>query len=89
MDKKVGATLNPDSIRLHYREENGLQMKWVRELMEQSRIAKPQLLCVCDCDPRALPALVLKRLARGRVTPGFDGIVQDGWRNDRLQVAGI
>lgn len=44
-----------------------LQMKWLREQMEQSRMAKHQLFCFCDCDPRALPAMVLKRLARGRV----------------------
>jgi serine/threonine protein kinase len=50
-----------------FQDENGLQMKWLRELMEQSRMAKPQLFCFCDCDPRDLPALVLKRLARGRV----------------------
>eukprot|EP00934_Nitzschia_sp_Nitz4_P007204 Nitzschia sp. Nitz4//scaffold47_size129522//100548//103188//NITZ4_003566-RA/size129522-snap-gene-0.188-mRNA-1//1//CDS//3329552845//7194//frame0 len=48
--------------------ENCLQMKWLREQMEQSRMAKPQLFCFCDCDPRELPSLVIKRLARGRVS---------------------
>jgi len=47
--------------------EDNLQMKWLREQMEQSRMAKPQLFCFCDCDPRGLPEMVLKRLARGRV----------------------
>ena len=34
--------------------------------MEQSRMAKPQLFCFCDCDPGELPPIVTKRLARGR-----------------------
>ena len=29
-------------------------------------MAKPQLFCFCDCDPRDLPLIVQKRLARGR-----------------------
>lgn len=47
--------------------EDTLQMKWLREQMEQARMAKQQLFCFCDCNPKDLPALVLKRLARGRV----------------------
>lgn len=52
---------NGDSV------DDTLQMKWLREQMEQSRMAKPQLFCFCDCDPRELHPMVLKRLARGRV----------------------
>ncbi len=48
------------------RDENSSQMLWLREQMEQSRMAKPQLFCFCDCDPRDLPPIVQKRLARGR-----------------------
>jgi 3-phosphoinositide dependent protein kinase-1 len=40
---------------------------WLREQMEQSRMAKPQLVCFCDCDPRDLPQRTLKQLARGNV----------------------
>jgi serine/threonine protein kinase len=47
--------------------EDTLQMKWLKEQMEQARMAKQQLFCFCDCNPHDLPALVLKRLARGRV----------------------
>ena len=46
--------------------ENSTQSKWLREQMEQSRMAKPQLFCFCDCDPGELPPIVTKRLARGR-----------------------
>jgi len=46
--------------------ENSLQMKWLRERMEQSRMAKQKLFCFCDCDPRDLPPIVTKRLARGK-----------------------
>ena len=48
------------------KDENSTQMKWIREQMEQSRMAKPQLFCFCDCDPADLPPIVVKRLARGR-----------------------
>ena len=47
-------------------DENSSQMLWLREQMEQSRMAKPQLFCFCDCDPRDLAPIVQKRLARGR-----------------------
>ena len=47
-------------------DENSTQMLWLREQMEQSRMAKPQLFCFCDCDPGELPPIVTKRLARGR-----------------------
>ena len=46
--------------------ENSPQMLWIRELMEQCRMSKHQMFAVCDCDPRDLHPLVLKRLARGR-----------------------
>ena len=47
--------------------EETLEMKWLREQLEQARMAKHQVFAFCDCDPRDLPVLVLKRLARGRV----------------------
>jgi serine/threonine protein kinase len=48
-------------------DDSSPQMMWLRELMEQSRMAKFPLVAFCDCDPRDLPPIVLKRLARGRV----------------------
>lgn len=42
------------------------QVLWLRELVEQSRMAKFQLFVFCDCDPRALPRRILKQLIRGR-----------------------
>jgi hypothetical protein len=42
------------------------QVLWLRELAEQSRMAKFQLFVFCDCDPRALPRRILKQLIRGR-----------------------
>lgn len=51
-------------------------MKWLREQMEQSRMSKPQICCFCDCDPRELPEIVIKRLARGRVLCLF-GVSED------------
>jgi hypothetical protein len=47
--------------------EDTIEMKWLREQLEQARMAKHQVFGFCDCDPRELPPLVLKRLARGRV----------------------
>ena len=49
-------------------EKDSLQMKWLQEQMEQSSMAKHRAFCFVDCDPKDLPALVRKRLARGRVT---------------------
>jgi hypothetical protein len=57
-----GLVLNASDLQ----DEDSLQMKWIREQMEQSRMAKPQLFCFCNCDPADLPPIVLKRLARGR-----------------------
>jgi serine/threonine protein kinase len=50
-----------------FQNEDSLQMKWLQEQMEQSRMAKNRVFCFCDCDPKDLPTIVLKRLARGRV----------------------
>lgn len=47
-------------------DESSSHMLWLREQMEQSRMAKPQLFCFCDCDPRDLSPIVQKRLTRGR-----------------------
>jgi hypothetical protein len=53
--------------RSELQDPNSTQNVWLHEQMEQSRMAKPQLFCFCDCDPRDLPPMVLKQLARGRV----------------------
>ena len=34
-------------------------------------MTKHRVFCFCDCDPKDLPQLVLKRLARGRVAALF------------------
>jgi len=47
-------------------DEQSPQMLWLREQMEQARMAKQQLFCFCDCDPADLSPMVQKRLARGR-----------------------
>mmetsp|Transcript_10498 Transcript_10498/g.25354 ORF Transcript_10498/g.25354 Transcript_10498/m.25354 type:complete len:802 (-) Transcript_10498:28-2433(-) len=52
-------------------DRDGPQMLWLQEQMEQSRMAKHRVFCFCDCDPKDLPELVLKRLARGRVAALF------------------
>lgn len=57
-----GIILNSSDLKT----EDSLQMRWIRQEMEQSRMAKPQLFCFCNCDPADLPPLVIKRLARGR-----------------------
>jgi serine/threonine protein kinase len=46
--------------------EDGAQIKWIREELEQCRMAKYHLFCFVDADPRSLPAMVMKRLARGK-----------------------
>lgn len=49
-------------------DTESLQMKWLQEEMEQSRMAKHPVFCFVDGDPRYdLPEIVLKRLARGKV----------------------
>jgi len=53
------------------KDAEGEQMLWLREQMEQSRMAKHRVFCFCDCDPKDLPELVVKRLARGRVVALF------------------
>jgi len=52
-------------------DAEGAQMLWLREQMEQSRMAKHRVFSFCDCDPKDLPKLVVKRLARGRVVALF------------------
>ena len=47
--------------------EDSIQTLWIRQEMEQSRMAKPQLFVFCNGDPRQLPPMILKKLARGRV----------------------
>jgi len=62
-----GIVLNSSGLQ----ERDGAQMLWLQEQMEQSRMAKHRVFCFCDCDPKDLPTLVLKRLARGRVAALF------------------
>lgn len=62
-----GIVLNLSSLQ----DRNGAQMLWLREQLEQARMAKHRVFCFCDCDPKDLPQLVLKRLARGRVAALF------------------
>jgi hypothetical protein len=47
-------------------QDGSPQMLWIREIMEQCRMAKYQMFCFVDCDPRDLEPLVVKRLTRGR-----------------------
>lgn len=46
--------------------EDSLQMKWLREELEQCRMAKYNMFIFVDTDPQSLPQLLLKRLARGK-----------------------
>jgi len=45
---------------------DGEQLTWLREELEQSRMTKQFLFVYVDCDPRELPDAVTRRLARGR-----------------------
>jgi serine/threonine protein kinase len=56
--------------------EGSPQCSWLREHMEQCRLSKHPLFCFVDCDPRDLPLLVTKRLARGRALSLF-GLTKD------------
>jgi hypothetical protein len=47
-------------------QDGSPQMLWIREHMEQCRMAKYQMFCFVDCDPRDLEPIVIKRLTRGR-----------------------
>lgn len=47
--------------------EDSQQMKWIREELEQCRMAKYHMFVFVDTDPRNLPELLMKRLARGKV----------------------
>jgi serine/threonine protein kinase len=47
--------------------EGSPQVLWIREQLEQCRMAKHLLFCFVDCDPRDLEPIIVKRLARGRV----------------------
>jgi serine/threonine protein kinase len=46
--------------------EKGDQVAWIRERCEQVRMSKHPLFVFADCDPRDLPLVFQKRLARGR-----------------------
>jgi hypothetical protein len=46
--------------------EESAQMSWLREHLEQVRMSKHPFFIFCDTDPRDLPAVLLKRLTRGR-----------------------
>jgi len=43
------------------------QMVWLRERVEQSRVARHHAFAFVDCDIKELPTYVLKTLAKGRV----------------------
>lgn len=47
-------------------ESHSEQVTWLREVMEQSRMAKFPLFVFCDCDPKSLPPRIMKQLVRGR-----------------------
>ena len=47
--------------------EDSEQVTWLREVLEQCRMSKHPLYCFTDSDPKDLPIVFLKRLARGRV----------------------
>jgi hypothetical protein len=47
-------------------DEDGFQMKWIREELEQCRMAKYIMFLFVDTYPRSLSPLFLKRLARGK-----------------------
>jgi ribosomal protein L30E len=46
--------------------EESAQMAWLREHLEQVRMSKHPFFIFCNTDPRDLPAVLLKRLTRGR-----------------------
>mmetsp|Transcript_30660 Transcript_30660/g.46747 ORF Transcript_30660/g.46747 Transcript_30660/m.46747 type:complete len:565 (-) Transcript_30660:45-1739(-) len=48
-------------------DEDGKQMQWLREELEQCRMARYQLFAFVDTDLRGLPQRLLKSLARGKV----------------------
>ena len=54
-----------------FEDHNSSQMKWLQEQLEQSRMTKHRVFCFVDCDPKDLPQIVKKRLARGRVAALF------------------
>jgi len=50
-------------------DENGRrsdQMLYLKEQLEQSRLAQHHVFAFVDCDPKLLPEFLLQRLARGR-----------------------
>eukprot|EP00540_Astrosyne_radiata_P021826 CAMPEP_0116869586 /NCGR_PEP_ID=MMETSP0418-20121206/27840_1 /TAXON_ID=1158023 /ORGANISM="Astrosyne radiata, Strain 13vi08-1A" /LENGTH=146 /DNA_ID=CAMNT_0004505695 /DNA_START=79 /DNA_END=516 /DNA_ORIENTATION=+ len=57
-------------------EQDEQQMNWIRQQVEQSRMAKNPLFAFCNDDPRQLSKLLLKRLVRGRASL-ICGIGQD------------
>lgn len=54
------------AVRSSETTEDSSQMVWLREQLEQVRMSKHPLFLFSDQDPRDLPAILLKRLARGR-----------------------
>jgi hypothetical protein len=47
-------------------KKESAQMAWLREHLEQVRMSKHPFFIFSDTDPRDLPAVLLKRLTRGR-----------------------
>jgi len=48
-------------------DENGKQMQWIREELEQCRMARYPIFAFVDTDPKCLPQRLMKSLARGKV----------------------
>lgn len=46
--------------------DDGEQLTWLREELEQSRMTKQFLFVYVDCDPRDIPDTLSRRLARGK-----------------------
>jgi serine/threonine protein kinase len=67
-----------------FQKKDSPQMRWLQEQMEQSRMAKHRVFCFCDCDPKNLPTLVLKRLARGRVV-ALSGLAEEDDYEDDIE----
>jgi hypothetical protein len=54
------------AIQSSHVSEDSAQMGWLQEQLEQVRMSKHPFFLFCDTDPRDLPSVLLKRLARGR-----------------------
>lgn len=60
---------------------DGEQVVWLREELEQSRMTKQFLFVYADCDPRDIPDSVARRLARGRTMCIFGPSEKDSFES--------